>query len=46
MELVECFKRDEKYISIAESDGDIREETFKDALDTYKADKEASQKED
>ena len=46
LELVECFKRDEKYISIAESDGDIREETFKDALDTYKADKEASQKED
>lgn len=46
IELVECFKRDEKYIAIAESDGDIREETFKEALDTYKADKELSKKED
>lgn len=46
LELVQCFKMDEKYISLAESDGDIREETFKDALDTYMADKEVSRKED
>lgn len=46
IELVECFKRDEKYIAIAETDGDIREETFKEALERYEADKELIQKED
>lgn len=43
LELVQCFKRDEKYISIAESDGDIREETFKSALENYEASKDMAQ---
>lgn len=43
LELVQCFKKDKKYISIAESDGDIREETFKSALENYKADDDVAQ---
>lgn len=43
LELVQCFKRDEKYIPIAESDGDIREETFKSALENYEASKDIAQ---
>lgn len=43
LELVQCFKRDEKYIPIAESDGDIREETFKSALENYEASKDMAQ---